>query len=66
MPAEVEKMFSVRQPTWHGLENLLTEYPSRAEAQQLAGHEFDVIREPLYRKVLEPDLTESFELYEDF
>jgi len=45
-------MFSVRQPTWHGLENLLTEYPSRTEAQQLAGHEFDVIREPLYRQVI--------------
>jgi len=73
MPAEVEKMFSVRQPTWHGLENLLTEYPSRTEAQQLAGHEFDVIREPLYRKVPfvtegegGPVLQEAFELYEDF
>lgn len=66
MPAEVERMFSVRQPTWHGLEDLLTEYPSRTEAQQLAGHSFDVIREPLYRKVLAPDLTESFELYHEF
>src|SRR6188474_3002195 len=65
MPAEVERMFSVRKPTWHGLEDLLQDYPSRVEAQQLAGHEFDVIREPLYRKVLSPDLSESFELFED-
>ena len=66
MPAEVEKMFSVRQPTWHGLENLLQEYPSRVEAQSLAGHDFDVIRETLYRRTLSPDLVEAFEPYEDF
>jgi len=66
VPAEVEKMFSVRRPTWHGLENLLTEYPSRAEAQQLAGHQFDVIREPLYRKVIEAGGTEPVEYYELF
>lgn len=64
MSAKVEKMFSVRQPTWHGLENLLTDYPSRDVAQSAAGHSFDVIREPLYRKQINPDLTESFELYE--
>ena len=66
MAAAVERMFAVRQPTWHGLEDLLTEYPSREVAQQRAGHEFDVLREPLYRKQLHPDLTESFELYEGF
>lgn len=57
----------------------MTEYPSRFEAQQAAGHEYDVIREPLYRKiyytaeyphpitgeqVLEP--AEGYELYADF
>ena len=63
MAAEVEKMFSVRRPTWHGLENMLHEYPSRDEAQIAAGHSFDVIREPLYRKQINPDLTETYELY---
>ena len=43
-------MFSVRQPTWHGLEELMPEYPSRDVAQTAAGHKFDVIRESLYRR----------------
>lgn len=69
MPAEVEKMFSVRQPTWHGLEDLLQDYPNRVDAQQLAGHSFDVLREPVYRKVIEvagSEALEYYEVYEDF
>lgn len=47
---ESDKLFTVRKPSWHGLENLLSEYPTREEAEKLV-HDFDVIREPLYRQI---------------
>ena len=66
---ERDKLFSVRKPTWHGLEELLPEYPSRAEAEKLV-HDFDVIREPLYRKQYTIEdgvsLGESFVLLPEF
>ena len=66
MSANVERMIAVRQPTWHGLEQLLPTAPTRSEAQPLAGHDYTVIREPLYRRILHPDMTETFEEYTPF
>ena len=65
MSAEVERMFAVRQPTWHGLEELLQEPPSIEVAPALAGHAFKVNREPLYRQVIQPDGTALYSLYEE-
>jgi len=45
-----DKVLSVRQPMWHGLEDLLSEAPSREEAEKLV-HNFSVIREDIYRQV---------------
>lgn len=50
---ETDQMFSVRQPAWHRLGVVLGDYPTRAEAQQLA-HPWEPITEPLYRRVLGP------------
>ena len=47
---DIDEMFSVRQPTWHGLGQILDDYPSRQEAQQIA-HPWEPISEPLYREV---------------
>lgn len=62
MSAEVERMFAVRTPTWHGLEELLDTPPSISEAPVLAGHTFQVEREPLYR--FQPE-TMTYTPYED-
>lgn len=72
MAHEIEKsdrLFTVRQPSWHGLEDLLSDYPTRDEAEKLV-HNWDVIREPLYRhysRISEHgDLEEGFELVPEF
>lgn len=43
-------VFSVREPMWHGLGNVLSDYPTRAEAQAIA-HPWNPTTEPLYRAV---------------
>ena len=48
--SSTDKVFAVRQPTWHGLEDLLSEHPTREEAEKLV-HDWDVVREPLFRQV---------------
>lgn len=45
-----DKVISVREPMWHGLEISLDEAPSRDEAEKLV-HNFTVEREDIYRKV---------------
>jgi phage/plasmid-like protein (TIGR03299 family) len=56
-----DNMFVVREPSWHGLEaTTFAEYPTRAEAQA-AAHPWEPVSAPLFRRVLNPDLTESFE-----
>ena len=59
-----DKALAVRIPMWHGLEEVLDQAPSRTEAEALV-HDYSVIREPLYRKVLNPDFTEHYELVPD-
>lgn len=43
-------MFTVRLAAWHGLGTVFEDYPKREEAQKVA-HPWDVVEEPLYRKV---------------
>jgi phage/plasmid-like protein (TIGR03299 family) len=50
MPAYFEQGFSVRQPMWHGLGEVLAEYPGREEAMRLAGHDFSVTEVPVFLK----------------
>ena len=58
-----DKVVAVRDPLWHNLQELLATAPTRDEAEAKV-HAYQVIREPLYRKVLTPDLEEYYELYE--
>lgn len=64
---ERDGFFTVREPAWHGLGVVLTDYPTRAEAQAIA-HPWDPIEAPVYRKtpMITPsgDLTEGFEQVE--
>jgi len=47
---DTDAMFSVRQMPWHGLGEVLTDYPTRAEAQKIA-HPWEPVQETLYRQV---------------
>jgi phage/plasmid-like protein (TIGR03299 family) len=42
-------VFSVREEMWHGLGTVLTDYPTREEAQKLV-HPWEPVAEPVYRK----------------
>ena len=53
-------LFTVREAAWHGLGEVLTDYPTRVEAQQIA-HPWEPVAEPVYRRVLHPDFTETYE-----
>lgn len=48
MPAYFEQGFSVREPMWHGLGEVLPEYPGREEAMRLAGHDFTLVEQPVF------------------
>jgi len=45
-----DNVFSVREPMWHGLGEILSDYPTREEAQKIA-HPWNPVTEPLYRAV---------------
>ena len=53
-----DKMFSVREMPWHRLGEVLTDYPTRAEAQPLV-HGWEPVATPLYRAV--PSINEAGE-----
>ncbi|MEL1240404.1 DUF932 domain-containing protein [Flavobacterium flavipallidum] len=42
--------FSVQQKAWHGLGQIVQDYPTSAEAIQYAGLNYEVIKTPLYTK----------------
>lgn len=67
MPAYFHEGFMVREPAWHGLGVILDDYPGREEAMRLAGHDFDVIEEPIMvpGRVLSEDeeLPETYGVY---
>lgn len=53
---ETDNMLSVREMPWHGLGKVLTDYPTREEAQAIA-HPWEPVVEPIFRRV--PVITED-------
>lgn len=51
-----DNLFSVRSMPWHGLGKVLTDYPTREEAQAIA-HPWEPVVEPIFRRV--PVITED-------
>lgn len=49
MAHEFETGFFVNQPAWHGLGAVVTDYPSREKARELAGLTWEPIMVPSYR-----------------
>ena len=47
---ERDGVFTVREPAWHRLGEVLPDYPSREQAQKIA-HPWEPVSEPVYRKV---------------
>lgn len=54
MSANVEKMFAVKIPTWHGIEDLLQEPPTTEEAIERAGLDWEVEKKPLFIETQRP------------
>ena len=55
--------FSVQEKAWHGLGQIVTDYPKSAEAIKHAGLDYEVIKSPLYTNasnIIDP--TESLEI----
>ncbi len=42
--------FSVQEKAWHGLGQLVTDYPTSAEAIKYAGLDYEVVKSPIYTK----------------
>lgn len=62
MPDYFESGFTVRERSWHGKENLLLTPPeSWDEARMAAGLMWEPTTEPVYRKIVAEDGTESYE-----
>lgn len=51
MSAYFDQGFSVREPSWHGLAEVLGEYPGREVAIEKAGHDFEIISGPIWTTV---------------
>ena len=51
MPAYFDKGFVVRESAWHGLAEVLEEYPGREKAMELAGHNWNVVELPVYSDI---------------
>ncbi len=60
---DADAVFSVREPMWHGLGTVLTDYPTREEAQKIA-HPWEPVTEPLFRRV--PVITAEHGLEERY
>jgi len=58
-----DKVLSVREYTWHGLEIFSPDYLSIAETKKLV-HDFEVIREPVFRRTMEIDPETGFAHYD--
>lgn len=55
--------FSVQEKAWHGLGQIVTDYPTSAEAIKHAGLDYEVIKSPLYTKASGIiDLADSLEI----
>ena len=66
---DTDNMFSVREMPWHRLGQVLSEYPTRAEAQPLV-HGWEPVAQPLYRRIPSVDasgeLTSAYEEVEGY
>jgi len=56
--------FSVKQKPWHGLGQVVTDYPTSAEAMQFAGLDFEVIKSSLFTTGRTLSIEDSGELVE--
>lgn len=52
-------LFAVRGAMWHGLGEVLTDYPTIEEAKRIA-HPWEPQQEPVYRRVVEPRIYDPF------
>ena len=50
MAAEVESMFYTREKPWHGLGTRVEDAPSSKDALRLAGLDWRVVQEPIYKR----------------
>jgi phage/plasmid-like protein (TIGR03299 family) len=53
--------FSVKQKAWHGLGQIVADYPTSAEAIRYAGLDYTVEKRPLFTNCLPNDLTDMEE-----
>lgn len=58
-----DAMLSVHEMPWHGLGAVLSDYPTREEAQALA-HPWEPVEQPVYRRI--PQITAEGDLHEEF
>jgi hypothetical protein len=56
--------FSVQQKAWHGLGQIVEQYPTSEEAIKHAGLDYEVIKSPLFTKVRAMNIGDSGELIE--
>lgn len=53
-----DSFFSVKEKAWHGLGQIVEQYPTSAEAIQFAGLDYEVEKRPLFTNSLNNDLAE--------
>src|ERR1700744_2335552 len=53
---EKHSFFSVKEKAWHGLGQIVEDYPTSAEAISYAGLDYTVEKRPLFTNILENDL----------
>ncbi|MDX9883100.1 MAG: DUF932 domain-containing protein [Prolixibacteraceae bacterium] len=56
--------FSVQQKAWHGLGQIVTDYPTSAEAIKHAGLDFGVIKAPLFTRSTDLSVSDDGEIRE--
>lgn len=61
---DTDTLFSVREMPWHQLGTVLTDYPTREEAQKIA-HDWEPVTAPVFRRVMGVH-THGDECYSDF
>lgn len=65
MSHEVETMFSVGRPAWHGLGHVPLTHPDRETAIKLAGHDFTIIEAPIITAPIRLDNGEISTSHQD-
>jgi len=55
---EKHSFFSVKEKAWHGLGQIVADYPTSAEAIRYAGLDYEVEKRPLFTNTLVNDLAE--------